>query len=211
MEIASATVVWYHTGMPPLPIRWILVHGPSRDRDPPPLLCTDQNCAGAQFVSWFILRWQIEVTSQEVRTHLGVETQRQWSDLATARTTPSLLALFSWITVAAHSKVVVDTLSLRILFGQHSPLDAAYYDVQDAVDHFPHIQAAGSSAKFRRWNKFLDNVPLTVGHVAWVVSLVHNDDSYHDLPDSYHFSNSLLQDQHRRILSSTSTIGYLWC
>ena len=36
-----------------------------------------------------------------VRTHLGVETQRQWSDLAIARTTPALLGLFSWTTLAA--------------------------------------------------------------------------------------------------------------
>ena len=50
-----------------------------------------------------MLRWQLEVTFQEVRTHLGVETQRQWSDLAITRTTPVLLGLFSWITLAAHA------------------------------------------------------------------------------------------------------------
>ena len=44
-----------------------------------------------------------EVTFQDVRTHLGVETQRQWSDLAIARTTPVLLGLFSWTTLAAHA------------------------------------------------------------------------------------------------------------
>ena len=31
------------------------------------------------------------------------ETQRQWSDLAIARTTPILLGLFSWTTLAAHT------------------------------------------------------------------------------------------------------------
>ena len=50
-----------------------------------------------------MLRWQLEVAFQEVRTHLGVETQRQWSDLAIARTTPVLLGLFSWTTLAAHA------------------------------------------------------------------------------------------------------------
>ncbi|MCX7124431.1 MAG: hypothetical protein NTU49_01495 [Gammaproteobacteria bacterium] len=30
-----------------------------------------------------------------MRAHLGMETQRQWSDKAIARTTPSLMALFS--------------------------------------------------------------------------------------------------------------------
>ena len=56
-----------------------------------------------QILEWFVLRWQLEVTFHEVRTHLGVETQRQWSDLAIARTTPALLGLFSWTTLAAHA------------------------------------------------------------------------------------------------------------
>ncbi len=55
-----------------------------------------------QILQWFVRRWQIEVTFEEVRTHLGVETQRQWSDQAIARTTPTLLGLFSLITLLAH-------------------------------------------------------------------------------------------------------------
>ena len=62
-------------------------------------------------LQWLVLRWQLEVTPypvrgrlfQEVRTHLGVETQRQWFDLAIARTTPVLMGLFSWTTLAAHA------------------------------------------------------------------------------------------------------------
>ena len=46
---------------------------------------------------WFVQRWQLEVTFREVRDHLGVETQRQWSDKAIARTTPCLLGLFSLV------------------------------------------------------------------------------------------------------------------
>ena len=71
--------------------------------DPQALLCTDPSADPTQILEWFVLRWQLEVTFQEVRTHLGVETQRQWSDLAIARTTPALLGLFSWTTLAAHS------------------------------------------------------------------------------------------------------------
>lgn len=66
------------------------------------LLCTHQALAPVQILAWFVRRWQIEVTFQEVRTHLGVETQRQWSDKAIARTTPALLGLFSLVTVLAH-------------------------------------------------------------------------------------------------------------
>ena len=66
------------------------------------LLCTDPAADPTQILEWFVLRWQLEVTFQEVRTHLGVETQRQWSDLAIARTTPALLGIFSGTTLAAH-------------------------------------------------------------------------------------------------------------
>jgi hypothetical protein len=37
-----------------------------------------------------------------VCAHLGVETQRQWSDVAMVRTTPALCALFSLVTAFAH-------------------------------------------------------------------------------------------------------------
>ena len=70
---------------------------------PQALLCTGPSADPAQILEWFVLRWQLEATFQEVRTHLGVETQRQWSDLAIARTTPILMGLFSWTTLAAHS------------------------------------------------------------------------------------------------------------
>jgi hypothetical protein len=65
-------------------------------------LCTDLQVAPVHVIQWFVLRWQLEVTFQEVRAHLGVETQRQWSDLAISRTTPVLFGLFSWVTLAAH-------------------------------------------------------------------------------------------------------------
>ena len=59
--------------------------------------------APAQIVEWFVLRWQLEVSFQELRAHLGVETQRQWSDRAIVRTTPILMGLFSWVALAAHA------------------------------------------------------------------------------------------------------------
>ncbi len=65
--------------------------------DPQAFLCTDLEATPAQCLLWFRQRWQVEVTFQEVRAHLGVETQRQWADLAILRTTPDLLALFSLV------------------------------------------------------------------------------------------------------------------
>ena len=105
VEVASATAVWYHAGLPPLPIRWVLVRDPHGQFATQALLCTDLTTEPAQVLAWFVLRWQLEVTFEEARRHLGVETQRQWSDLAILRTTPALLGLFSLVTLWAHSQM----------------------------------------------------------------------------------------------------------
>jgi hypothetical protein len=101
IEITSATAVWQHGGLPVVPIRWVLIRDPLNRFAPQALLCTDPACDPVQIVGWFVQRWQVEVTFQEARTHLGLETQRQWSDKAIARTTPCLLALFSIVTLLA--------------------------------------------------------------------------------------------------------------
>ena len=95
VELTSQIAVWYRSGKPPVTIRWVLIRDPQGAFDTQALLCTDTSADPTQILEWFVLRWQLEVTFQEVRTHLGVETQRQWSDLAIARTTPVLLGLFS--------------------------------------------------------------------------------------------------------------------
>jgi hypothetical protein len=104
LEITSNTAVWYHSGKPPVHIRWVLIRDPLDELKPQALLCTDISVDAVQIIEWFVLRWQLEVTFQELRAHLGVETQRQWSDLAIARTTPLLFGLFSWVTLAAHTQ-----------------------------------------------------------------------------------------------------------
>jgi DDE superfamily endonuclease len=99
VEICSGSAVWHHAGLPVVPIRWVLLRDPHRRFDPQALLCTDLAQDPVQIVRWFVQRWQVEVTFREVRDHLGVETQRQWSDKAIARTTPCLLGLFSIVTL----------------------------------------------------------------------------------------------------------------
>jgi hypothetical protein len=102
VEITSATAVWYHSGLPPVPLRWVLIRDPQGHFATQALLCTDLTVAPAQILAWFVHRWQLEVTFEEARRHLGLETQRQWSAAAIRRTTPVLLGLFSLITLLAH-------------------------------------------------------------------------------------------------------------
>jgi len=112
IEIASRTAVWYHTGLPAVPIRWVLIRDPQERFDPQALLCTDLQQSPLTIVSWFVRRWQVEVTFQEVRRTLGVETQRQWVEQSIARTTPCLFALFSVVTLLADRLVRQGTLPL---------------------------------------------------------------------------------------------------
>jgi hypothetical protein len=101
VEVCSATAVWRHAGLPVVPIRWVLLRDPRHRFDPQALLCTDPARDPLRVVRWFVRRWRAEVTFREVRDHLGVETQRQWSDRAIARATPCRLALFSTVTLLA--------------------------------------------------------------------------------------------------------------
>jgi hypothetical protein len=119
MDITSGTAVWFHNGKPPVPIRWVLIRDPQGKYDPVALLATDPQQSPEKIVTWFVQRWRLEVTFEEARRHLGLETQRQWSDNAIARTTPLLLGLFSWITLVAH-----DLYSAQ---PRTSPRQAAWY------------------------------------------------------------------------------------
>jgi hypothetical protein len=101
VEACSGTALWHHPGMPVVPLRWVLVRDPLGEFRPQAFLCTDPDAGPVEILSWFVRRWATEVTFAEVRRHLGVETQRQWSDLAIARTTPVLQGLYSLVALWA--------------------------------------------------------------------------------------------------------------
>jgi hypothetical protein len=122
VEITSDSAVWFHNGMPPLPIRWVLIRDPKGKFKSQALLCTDLNEEPEQILKWFVMRWQLEVTFHEVRDHLGVETQRQWSDWAIARTTPTLLSLFSLVTLLANTHAQNDKIPVRQAAWYRKPL-----------------------------------------------------------------------------------------
>ena len=105
VEIASKTAVWYSTGLPAVPIRWVLIRDPEGGFKTQALLCTNLEADPKEIVSWFVMRWQLEVTFQEMRRHLGFETQRQCSEMAIRRTTPALLGLFSLVTLFADRQI----------------------------------------------------------------------------------------------------------
>jgi hypothetical protein len=103
VEVCTDTAVWYHIGLPPVLIRWVLIRDPEGKFDPQALLSTNTDHTPEEILSWFVRRWTMEVTFEESRAHLGVETQRQWNWLAIVRSTPALMGLYSIVTLTTEA------------------------------------------------------------------------------------------------------------
>ncbi|MGE0887686.1 MAG: transposase [Blastocatellales bacterium] len=105
VEVYSETCLWGTTGKPYVPIRWVLVRDVLGEFEPCALLSTELTHKPIQILTWFVRRWRMEATFEESRAHLGIETQRQWNDLAIARSTPVLFGLFSLVTLMSNALI----------------------------------------------------------------------------------------------------------
>jgi hypothetical protein len=107
VRVLSNVSLWYTPGKRPVAIRWVLIVDPDGVAEPMAVFSTDVDPPVAMIIAAFVRRWNVEVTFEETRRHWGVETQRQWSDRAIARTTPALFALFSLVCLMAYRLVAV--------------------------------------------------------------------------------------------------------
>jgi DDE superfamily endonuclease len=113
VEVHSETALWYKTGQPPVWIRWLVVRDPLDEFEPQALMTTNLDHTPLQVLRWFVRRWRMEVTFEEARVHLGIETQRQCHDLAIARSTPIVLGLFSVVTLLADGLIKTPSQAVR--------------------------------------------------------------------------------------------------
>jgi hypothetical protein len=124
LQVFSRTALWYTSGCAPVAIRFVLVRDPEGRLADAAFFCTDLQATPSQIIEWVVMRWSVEVTFEEARAHLGLETQRQWSDHAIARITPVLLGLFSLVTL----------LALRLCPTGHIPVEtSAWYQKSTAT------------------------------------------------------------------------------
>jgi hypothetical protein len=103
LQVITGTALWYRFGLPPLPVRWLLVRDPKERSEPRAYFSTRLDDTPQTILETAIARWPIEVTFEECRAHLGIETQRQWSDKAIECSTPLLLGLYSLVVLFAHA------------------------------------------------------------------------------------------------------------
>jgi DDE superfamily endonuclease len=132
LEIVSGTAVWYPSGMDPLPIRWVLTRDPAGQLEPRAYFSTRPEDEPAAIPAEFVKRWPIEVTFEETRAHLGVETQRQWSDLAIERETPCLLGLYSLVALIGRALHASSPIAIRVA-AWYPKAEATFSDVLAAV------------------------------------------------------------------------------
>ncbi len=128
VRLLSGIHLWYSSGEKPLPIRWVLVIDPNKDQAEA-FFSTDLSVSPNQIINWFVLRWNIEVTFEEARAHLDIETQRQWSDKAIARTTPCLMAVFSLVCLFAMEMLKNQTLPILSTAWYNKKSEATFSDI----------------------------------------------------------------------------------
>lgn len=131
LELATGTALWHTDGFDPLPIRWVLIRDLQGQLSPYALFCTDPDVDALTILAAYLQRWNIEVTFEEARAHLGLETQRQWTTRAIGRTTPCLLGLFSVVVLLAYA-VHPDHLPTRHAAWYAKP-EATFSDALAAV------------------------------------------------------------------------------
>lgn len=110
LELASGQALWNESGEVPLPIRWVVVRDPAGRWEPRTFFSTEPTDEAAEVVARFARRWTIEVTFEEARAHLGVESQRQWCDQSIERQTPCLLGLYSVVALLTKSLMAGSTV-----------------------------------------------------------------------------------------------------
>ena len=151
LQVSSGTALWYRSGQPVLPLRWLLVRPCDAQHPPRAFFSTCPGDRAGDIVACFIKRWSIETTFEESRAHLGFETQRQWSDLAIERTTPCLLSLYSLVALLAHGLYLDGRLAVR-QSAWYAKEQATFSDTLAAVrQHLWEVEYFSTSTPDTEW------------------------------------------------------------
>jgi hypothetical protein len=110
VNLLSGTGLWYRCGTKATGIKWVMMKDPEGRRDDEIIFTTETGMLPSEIIETFVCRWSLEVTFEEVRRHLGLETLRNRTYSAVSRSVPLLLGLFSFIVVwfaltGQHAKV----------------------------------------------------------------------------------------------------------
>jgi hypothetical protein len=131
-QLVTGTAAWDVDGYRPLPLRWVLVVDPTGQQPPAALFSTNLALSAPAIVELFVSRWSLKVTFEEARAHLGFQSQRQWSQAATTRTAPVILAMFSLVCLIAHRLHTITPVTPHST-AWYSKSDLTFADLLEAV------------------------------------------------------------------------------
>ena len=132
LEMFSGVSLWYRSGMAPVEIKWVVLRDPKGQIRTEAFFSTNIEVSEEKIIRWYILRWNIEVVFEELRARFGFETQRQWSELAIARTTPALFGLFSLVVLMAHEMTKSGSIPIQN-WAWYQKSEATFSDVLAVV------------------------------------------------------------------------------
>jgi uncharacterized protein (UPF0548 family) len=95
VEVVTGAAHWYQAGQPLVAVLWVWVHdctGTHRDEY---FFTTDVGWSATQVIETYTGRWNLETTFQEMRSSLGLETTRGWSEKTVLRAAPCLFGLYT--------------------------------------------------------------------------------------------------------------------
>jgi len=164
IEFVTGVSLWHTPGQTPVPLRWVLVRCPEDSFEPAAFFCSNTRASAKQIIVWFCLRWNIEITFEELRACLGFETQRQWSDRAIERTTPCLFGLFSLV-----------VLMTKVLYPKNLPVRQTSWYRKDEASFSDALAAVRSHLWSRsNYNRSPQNPDLFLIPQATLFSLLES-------------------------------------
>jgi hypothetical protein len=102
VKFISRNGLWYRCGYMATWVRWVLVRDPDGKREDRVIFTTDPGLSARDIIELFVVRWSLEVTFEETKRHLGVESLRNRSTKSVSRSVPFLLSLYSFIVLWYH-------------------------------------------------------------------------------------------------------------
>ena len=97
VRVVTGTGNWYQRSGGLVPVRWVFVEdldGTHRDEY---FFSTDVQMSAKEIIEAYTGRWSIEVTFQEARAYLGLESTRGWTQNTVLRMAPCLFGLYSLV------------------------------------------------------------------------------------------------------------------
>jgi len=97
VSTVSGAAWWYKAGQGLVAVLWVYVHDESGSHRDEYFFTTDLTMSVQEVIETYVGRWNEETTFQEMRSYLGLETTRGWTQKTVLRAAPCLFGLYTLV------------------------------------------------------------------------------------------------------------------